>query len=164
MPAERIGVVIHPQSVIHSMVEYVDGSVIAQLGIADMSIPISYILAYPERLPLSHLPPLDLPHTATLTFSEPDLDKFPCLGLAYRALRAGGTAPAVLNAANEVAVATFLAGSMGFLDIPRVLSATLDAHQTSTPRDLADLLKADLWAREQADSLLSSSCGRVAMG
>ena len=126
LPPERIDVVIHPQSIVHSMVEYVDGSVLAQLGISDMTIPISYILGYPDRLPLDHLPALDLPRAATLSFEEPDHERFPCLGLAYRALHAGGSAPAVLNGANEAAVAAFLRGEIEFLDIPRTLTAVLD--------------------------------------
>ena len=150
LPPQQIDVVIHPQSIVHSMVEYIDGSVLAQMGIPDMSIPISYILAYPDRLPMDHLPSLDLPQAGTLQFSEPDLSKFVCLGLAYRALRAGGTAPAVLNGANEVVVAAFLGGEIGFCDIPRILTAVLDAHPLSTAKDLGTLLAADRWARGAA--------------
>jgi 1-deoxy-D-xylulose-5-phosphate reductoisomerase len=156
LPPEQIAVVIHPQSIVHSMVEYIDGSVLAQMGIPDMSIPISYILAYPDRLPLDHLPSLDLPRAATLQFAEPDLSKFVCLALAYRALRAGGTAPAVLNAANEVVVEAFLAGAMAFLDIPRILTQVLDAHVPSAAKDLETLLAADRWARAEARSHLQS--------
>ncbi len=154
LPPDRIDVVIHPQSIVHSMVEYVDGSVLAQLGISDMTIPISYILGYPDRLPLDHLPALDLPRAATLTFEEPDRDRFPCLGLAYRALRAGGSAPAVLNGANEVAVAAFLRGEIEFLDIPRTLTAVLDRHTVAPAQDLDTLLGADRWARREADLVL----------
>ena len=154
---ERIDVVIHPQSIVHSMVEYIDGSVLAQLGIPDMAIPISYVLAYPDRLPLDHLPTLDLPQTATLEFGEPDISKFQCLGLAYHALRAGGTVPAVLNAANEVAVAAFLAGTIAFLDIPRILTQELEAHVRSAADGLETLLAADRWARAQARSCVSTS-------
>jgi len=150
LPAEQISVVIHPQSIVHSMVEYIDGSVIAQLGIPDMAIPIAYILAYPDRLPLDYLPRLDLPRAARLEFAEPDLAKFRCLDLAYQALRAGGTLPAVLNAANEVVVAAFLAGETQYLDIPRILSAVLDTHQRSAAADLDTLLAADQWARAAA--------------
>jgi len=150
LPPERIDVVIHPQSIVHSMVEYVDGSVLAQMGISDMTIPISYILAYPDRLPLDHLPALDLPRAATLTFEEPDLERFPCLALAYRALRAGGTAPAVLNGANEVVVAAFLRGEIEFLEIPRTLVTVLDRHQVTPANDLDTLLAADRWARSEA--------------
>ncbi len=152
--ADQIAVLIHPQSIVHSMVEYIDGSVIAQMGIPDMSIPIAYILAYPERLPLQHLPSLDLAGAARLQFMEPDLSKFVCLRLAYRALRAGGTVPAVLNAANEVAVAAFLNGTIGFLDIARTLTTVLDAHVPSAASDLPTLLAADRWARAQARTYL----------
>jgi 1-deoxy-D-xylulose-5-phosphate reductoisomerase len=150
LPAEQIDVVIHPQSIVHSMVEYIDGSVLAQMGIPDMAIPISYILAYPDRLPMDYLPSLDLPRAGTLQFAHPDLSKFVCLGLAYRALRAGGTAPAVVNAANEVVVAAFLAGAIAFLDIARILTDVLDAHTPSAAEDLYTLLAADRWAREVA--------------
>lgn len=153
LPPEQIDVVIHPQSIVHSMVEYIDGSVIAQLGVSDMAIPISYILAYPDRLPLTHLPALDLPRAASLTFEAPDLDRFPCLALAYRALRAGGTAPAVLNAANEVLVDSFLHDAIPFLDIPRTLTTVLDRHPVMAASDLATLLAADRWARTEAARL-----------
>jgi 1-deoxy-D-xylulose-5-phosphate reductoisomerase len=151
LPAAQIDVVIHPQSIVHSMVEYVDGSVIAQMGIPDMAIPISYILAYPERLPMTHLPSLNLPQVGRLQFAEPDRSKFVCLELAYEALRAGGTVPAVLNAANEVVVEAFLGGAIGFLEIARILSAVLAAHVRSPARDLATLLEADRWARALAN-------------
>jgi 1-deoxy-D-xylulose-5-phosphate reductoisomerase len=147
---EHVAVIIHPQSVVHSMVEYVDGSVLAQLGIPDMAIPISYILAYPDRLPLTHLPALDLAAAAQLTFFEPDFLKFPCLGLAYEALARGGTCPTVLNAANEVAVASFLAGQIRFPEIAAINRRVLDAHNTQVVNNLDDLLEADLWARNQA--------------
>ncbi len=118
LEADRIDVVVHPQSIVHSMVEYVDGSVLAQLGIPDMAIPISYILAYPERLTLAHLPSLNLVEAGRLEFLAPDTERFPCLALAYQALRARGGAPAVLNAANEVLVDAFLNGAISYLDIP----------------------------------------------
>jgi len=151
---ERIDVVIHPQSIVHSMVEYQDGSVIAQLGIPDMAIPISYVLAYPERLDLGHLPSLDLAAAGSLSFERPDIERFPCLGLAYDALRAGGTMPAVLNAANEVAVETFLAGSMRFVDIPRVLHEVMCEHAPRPAADLDTLREADRWARDFARARL----------
>jgi len=157
LPPERIDVVIHPQSIVHSMVEYIDGSVLAQMGIPDMSIPIAYILAFPERLPMDHLPSLDLPRAGTLQFAQPDLAKFICLGLAYRALRAGGTAPAVLNAANEVVVAAFLAGAIAFLDIPRILTTVLETHPASAAKDLETLLAADRWARAAARRQVEAS-------
>jgi 1-deoxy-D-xylulose-5-phosphate reductoisomerase len=162
LPADQIAVVIHPQSIVHSMVEYIDGSVLAQMGIPDMSIPISYILAYPDRLPLDHLPPLNLPQAGTLQFSEPDLSKFRCLGLAYRALQAGGTVPAVLNAANEVVVAAFLEGTIRFLDIPCILSDVLDAHVPSAAMDLETLLAADAWARRVAHRHVADGVERAA--
>ena len=150
LSADRISVVIHPQSIVHSMVEYVDGSVIAQLGIPDMSIPISYILAYPERLPLDYLPALDLVKAGRLEFVAPDFGAFPCLGLAYRALRTKGTAPAVLNAVNEVVVEAFLQGQISYLDIPRVVEEVLDRHVVQQSPSLDELLAADAWAREEA--------------
>lgn len=148
VPVDRIDVVVHPQSIVHSMVEYVDGSVLAQLGIPDMAVPISYILAYPQRLPLTHLPSLDLVKAGKLEFHAPDTERFPCLRLAYEALRARGTAPAVLNGANEVAVASFLDRRIRYLDIPRILEAVLADHPRVDEPDLGQLLEADAWARE----------------
>jgi 1-deoxy-D-xylulose-5-phosphate reductoisomerase len=156
LPPEQIDVVIHPQSIVHSMVEYVDGSVIAQLGIADMAIPISYVLAYPERLPLQHLPSLDLPRAGSLEFIAPDLEQFPCLALAYRALAARGSAPAVLNGANEVAVAAFLDDRITYLDIPRILTTVLDRHDVESQPSLERLLAADRWARAEASRLVTN--------
>jgi 1-deoxy-D-xylulose-5-phosphate reductoisomerase len=153
LPPEQIDVVVHPQSIVHSMVEYVDGSVLAQLGIPDMSIPISYILAYPERLALTHLPSLDLVAAGRLEFSAPDFERFPCLALAYRALRTKGAAPAVLNAANEVLVDAFLKERIGYLDIARIAGAVLDRHQPVTRASLDELLAADVWARRTAGEL-----------
>ncbi len=150
---EQIDVVIHPQSIVHSLVEYVDGSVLAQLGIPDMAIPISYILAYPERLPLAHLPSLDLVQAGRLEFLTPDVERFPCLALAYDALRAKGTAPAVLNAANEVVVDAFLNGRIGYLDIPRIAHAVLEGHALIERPSLDELLAADAWARRAAVEL-----------
>lgn len=150
---ERIDVVIHPQSIIHSMVEYVDGSVLSQMAVPDMTIPIAYALAYPDRLPLDHLRRLDLPTAGDLTFVAPDRDKFPCLDLAYRALRAGGTMPAVLNAANEVAVERFLGEEVGYRDVPAIVAAVMDAHAPAAATDLATLLAADRWARAAARAL-----------
>jgi 1-deoxy-D-xylulose-5-phosphate reductoisomerase len=149
LPPERLAVHIHPQSIVHSMVEYIDGAVIAQLGIPDMRTPIAYALSYPERLPLD-LPPLDLCALKTLTFEEPDLEKFPCLALAYRALALDGTAPAVLNAANEIAVEAFLTGRISFLDIAEVLQKVLDRHTPQTLNHIDVALRADLWGREEA--------------
>ncbi len=154
LPAEQIDVVMHPQSIVHSMVEYIDGSVLAQLGIPDMAIPISYILAHPERLPLPHLPSLDLVQAGRLEFFAPDLERFPCLGLAYDALRARQGAPAVLNAANEVLVDAFLSGRIAYLDIPGIARRVLDRHQPVRDGGLEALLEADAWARETAAELI----------
>jgi len=153
VPVDEIDVVIHPQSIVHSMVEYIDGSVIAQLGIPDMAVPISYILGYPERLPLSHLPSLDLVKAGKLEFHAPDTERFPCLRLAYDALRARGTASAVLNGANEIAVASFLDGRIAYLDIPRILEGVLEEHPRVDGPDLGQLIEADRWSRERARAL-----------
>jgi 1-deoxy-D-xylulose-5-phosphate reductoisomerase len=150
---DQISVVIHPQSVIHSMVEMIDGSVIAEMAVPDMAIPVAYALAYPERLGLEHLPRLSLADCARLTFEEPDLARFPCLRLAYEALEAGATMPACLNAANEVLVAGFLAGEVRFVDIPRHIERIMRAHQNSPARTLEDLLEVDGWARARAREL-----------
>jgi len=147
--ADDIQVVIHPQSVIHSLVEYVDGSVLAQLGNPDMRTPIAYGLAYPERIDAG-VAPLDLFKVATLNFAAPDFERFPCLALAYQALRAAGTAPAVLNAANEVAVAAFLDKQISFLAIPRIIGTVLDALPVATVGSLDDVLGADAEARRVA--------------
>ena len=155
LPPEQVSVIVHPQSIVHSMVEYVDGSVLAQLGIPDMAVPISYILAYPDRLPLKHLPSLDLTAVAQLEFFAPDFGKFPCLGLAYAALRQGGTCPAVLNAANEVTVEHFLNGQLRFPDIAALNERVLDAHTSAPVTDLDSLLEADSWARTQARQLIA---------
>jgi 1-deoxy-D-xylulose-5-phosphate reductoisomerase len=125
LPSDQVQVVVHPQSIIHSMVEYVDGSVIAQLGVADMGIPILYALNYPDRLPWPG-ERLDLTRTGALTFEEPDVDRFPCLALARQALAAAGCAPAILNAANEVAVGAFLEGRIGYIQIAELIAAALD--------------------------------------
>ncbi|MDX2169505.1 MAG: 1-deoxy-D-xylulose-5-phosphate reductoisomerase [Deltaproteobacteria bacterium] len=161
LPPEQIDVVIHPQSIVHSMVEYVDGSVIAQLGIPDMSIPISFILAYPERLALDHLPSLDLVQAGRLEFLAPDLERFPCLGLAYDALRARGAVPAVLNAANEVLVESFLDKRIAYLDIPRIARAVVERHGGAGAPTLDALLAADAWARDAARSLAAGGTARV---
>src|SRR5205823_13134779 len=124
VPAERVQVVVHPQSIAHSMVEYVDGCIMAQLGVADMGIPILYALTYPRRLPCP-AERLDLTRVGALTFEPPDVHRFPCLALARQALTAGDCAPAILNAANEVAVAAFLAGHIGFTQIPVLISDAL---------------------------------------
>ncbi len=152
-PPEQIEVVVHPQSVIHSLVEYADGSVLAQLGNPDMRTPIAYALAYPERIDAG-VPPLDLLALARLDFEAPDPDRFPCLPLAYAALRAGGTAPAILNAANEVAVASFLDRRLPFPGIPRLIEATLAALPAGAEGSLDDVLAADAEARRIAAGLV----------
>ncbi len=156
LPGEQIAVQIHPQSIVHSMVEYVDGSVIAQLGVPDMKTPIAYALSYPERLPLP-LPPLDLCALGSLTFQEPDLQRFACLGLAYEALQASGTAPAVLNAANEVAVEAFLSGRIGFMAIARIIRRVLDEYRPEPLRHIDDALRADQWGRAAARRIIDSN-------
>lgn len=148
-PAEAIQVVVHPQSVIHSAVEYVDGSVIAQLGAPDMRTPIAYALAYPERV-VAGVTPLDLFAIGRLDFERPDLVRFPCLRLAYEALHAGAAAPAMLNAANEVAVAAFLERKIGFADIPRLIESVLEQSVGQPADNLDDLMRADRLARELA--------------
>jgi 1-deoxy-D-xylulose-5-phosphate reductoisomerase len=154
LPSQRIKVHVHPQSIIHSLVEYIDGSVIAQLGIPDMRVPISYALAYPERLPLS-LPPLDLFQVGQLNFEPPDLERFPCLGLAFQALEAGGDMPAVLNAANEVAVAAFLQGVISFPDIALIISRVMTDHTVQPLSSLEQVLAVDRDARQKANIIIS---------
>jgi 1-deoxy-D-xylulose-5-phosphate reductoisomerase len=148
---ERIEVLIHPQSIVHSLVEYADGSVIAQLSTPDMRVPIANALAYPERIE-SGAKRLDLAAVKSLTFEKPDLARFPCLGLAYAALQAGGTAPAVLNAANEIAVEAFLAGRLAFTGIAGVIADTLSALPAAPAQDLAQIIEADASARHSARS------------
>ena len=149
--ADRISVVIHPQSVIHSMVEMVDGSIIAQMGVTDMRHAIQYALTYPERRP-SALPPLDVARLSSLTFDEPDIERFPCLGLAFDALRAGGTMPAVLNAANEVAVSAFLERKIGFSDIAEINRSVIETHKSEPADNIDTILEADRTARDAARS------------
>jgi 1-deoxy-D-xylulose-5-phosphate reductoisomerase len=148
IPIEKIVVLIHPQSVVHSMVEFIDGSIVAQMGIADMKIPISYALSFPERLNLK-LPPLDLSKSEALTFSPPDPQKFPCLKLAYQSIETGETMPAILNAANEVAVSAFLEGSLKFTEIPILLQRVMEEHEVKSVHTIEDILRADHWARER---------------
>ncbi|HTY37686.1 MAG TPA: 1-deoxy-D-xylulose-5-phosphate reductoisomerase [Bacteroidota bacterium] len=151
---DRIHVVIHPQSIIHSMVEFVDGSVKAQLGIPDMKIPIQYALTYPERWPMNGSR-VDFPELQSMTFFKPDRDKFRCLGLAYDALALGGTAPAVLNAANEVAVHSFLNRGISFDKIPTVIERALALHKTRTNPDIDDIIEADRETRAFVGTLLN---------
>jgi len=147
--ADQIEVVIHPQSVVHSMVELTDSSVIAQLGVTDMRLPIQYAFSYPERWP-APLPSLDLVEAGRLEFQKPDTDAFPCLRLAYRALEAERSAPVVLNAANEIAVAAFLEGRIGFNAIPSVIADTMHAHRPGHVATIAEVRNVDRWAREHA--------------
>ena len=153
VPAEKIQVVVHPQSVVHSLVQYVDGSVIAELGNPDMRTPIAHALAYPERID-SGVAPLDLFEIASLSFERPDFGRFPCLALAYRALREGGSSPATLNAANEVAVQAFFDGRTGFSGIPRVIAAVMDRLPSTRLDSLDDVLAADADARKVAESMI----------
>ena len=142
IPEDKIDIMIHPQSIVHSMVEFVDGSIVAQLGTADMRQPIQYALTYPERL-TSPLEPLNWAAVRRLDFALPDRDKFPCIDLAYRAIQMGGTAPAVLNGADEVAVEAFLARRIPFSDIPKVIAGTLEAHQVQPADSVEAILEAD---------------------
>lgn len=153
---EQVQIVVHPQSVIHSMVEYVDGSVLAQLGNPDMRTPIAHALAWPERIE-SGVSPLDFIATARLDFEAPDYRRFPCLGLTEQALRRGGTAPAVLNAANEEAVAAFLGGAIRFIDIPVVIEQALGRAQIVEPRSLSDVQLADTAARQLAAAVIADT-------
>lgn len=153
IPVEKIVVQIHPQSVVHSMVEYIDGSIIGQMGIADMRIPISYALSFPQRLSLA-LPSLNLSETGPLTFFPPDPERFPCLRMAYRSIETGETMPTILNAANEVAVNAFLEGKIKFTDIPLLLQRVMDEHEVKTVFTIEDILRADQWAREKTKTII----------
>jgi 1-deoxy-D-xylulose-5-phosphate reductoisomerase len=154
LPAERIEVLVHPQSVVHSMVEFVDGTVLAQLGVTDMRLPIQYALSWPEVWP-APIAGLDWREARRLDFEPPDRARFPCLGLAYRALAAGGTAGAVLNAANEVAVAAFLDDRITYMAIAETIGTVLDGHEARPARRLEDVLEADAWARARAEDVLA---------
>jgi 1-deoxy-D-xylulose-5-phosphate reductoisomerase len=150
---DQISILIHPQSVVHSMVEYKDGSIIAQLGIPDMIIPISYALSYPHHLKNS-LPSLELETIGMLSFEKPDLNKFKCLRLALKAAEMGGSTPAVLNGANEIAVESFLEGRIGFLDIPELIEKTIETHKPYPVDSIEAVMEADRWARETAREFL----------
>jgi len=149
VPPDAIEVLIHPQSIVHSLVELNDGSMIAQLGVTDMRLPIQYACSYPERWD-AQLPSLDLTRAGRLDFHAPAHDRFPCLGLAYRALREAGTLPVVLNAANEVAVESFLDGKLGFTAIPQVIEKTMNAHEVERVSTLEVVRRVDGWARMRA--------------
>ena len=155
IPPERSDIVIHPQSIIHSMVEFVDGSIKAQLGVPDMKIPIQYALAYPDHRP-ADWPRLDLVAIGELTFEEPDLEKFPCITLAYDALRRGGSAPAALNLANDLAVQAFLDDQLAFASIPRVLERVLSEHPFIETPTLADLEELEGWTERYVSKTLGS--------
>ena len=154
VPAEKIKVVIHPQSVIHSLVQYIDGSVIAELGNPDMRTPIAHALAYPERIEAG-VAPLDLFEIGMLNFEHPDFERFPCLSLAYRALREGESAPATLNAANEIAVQAFLDGTIPFSLIPKIIASVMDRSVVRQLHSLADVLAADCSARQLANEVIA---------
>jgi 1-deoxy-D-xylulose-5-phosphate reductoisomerase len=153
--AQRIEVLVHPQSIVHSLVEFIDGTVLAQLGVTDMRLPIQYALSYPERWPAA-IPGMDFSQAMKLDFAPPEPDKFACLGLAYEALRRGGTAPAVLNAVNEEAVAAFLDGRVPFLAIPESIAEVLAAHDARHATSVEDVLAADAWARARARAVLGA--------
>jgi 1-deoxy-D-xylulose-5-phosphate reductoisomerase len=153
MEPARVEVVVHPQSIVHSLVEYVDGSILAQLGNPDMRTPIAHALGWPERI-TSGVESLDLVAAARLDFEAPDVERFPALRLAREAAESGGTSPAVLNAANEVAVAAFLAGRLGFVRIPEIIATVLARHDRQEASSLGLVLEADSIARGLAESLL----------
>ena len=150
---DRISVAVHPQSIVHSMIEMVDGSIIAQLGVTDMRLMIQYALTYPERL-ATDLPALGIEKLSRLEFFEPDFERFPCLKLAYDAVREGGTMPAAMSAANEVAVAAFLDRQIGFMDIPATIASTMQAHQSASCSSIEAVIEADRWARAHARGLV----------
>ena len=160
VPYEKIEAVIHPQSIIHSLVEYVDGSLIAQLGQPDMRIPIQYALYYPERR-FAVWPKLRLTDLEKLTFKKPDLDKFRALAIAYQAGRAGGTMPAVLNAANEAAVSLFSNDLIGFLEIANIVERILNKHQNIFNPSLEEIIQADLWARNEVEIMFKTTAGKL---
>jgi 1-deoxy-D-xylulose-5-phosphate reductoisomerase len=150
--ADRIDVLVHPQSIVHSMVEFIDGSIIAQLGVTDMQLPIQYAFSYPERWS-APLPPLDLTRAGRLDFEKPDVARFPCLALAFRALGGDAGLPIVLNAANEVGVAAFLVGQLGFTGIPDLIRRAMDAYEkngAAAVHTLDDVRRVDEWARDFA--------------
>jgi 1-deoxy-D-xylulose-5-phosphate reductoisomerase len=160
MPIDDIMVLIHPQSIIHSMVEFIDGSVKAQLSYPDMRLPIQYALSYPDRLANPQLPRLDWSQINSLTFEQPDLDKFPCLRLAIEAGKNGGTCPAVLCAADEVAVELFLSNRIGFVDMAHLIERALERHRKVARPDIEEVIAADAWARETVINIVKrgSSC------
>ncbi len=158
--ADQISVVVHPQSIVHSMVEMVDGSVIAQLGVTDMRHAIQYALTFPDRRQ-NCVDPMDISKLSSLSFEEPDLERFPCLGLAYRAMKDGGTMPTVLNAANEIAVQAFLDGNIGLGEISRINAAVMDEHENKDASTLENVLAANDWARSRAIIRLGRSAAAI---
>lgn len=150
---DQISILIHPQSIIHSMVEYRDGSIVAQMGIPDMITPISYALSYPRHFE-TPVPPLKLDEIGMLNFEKPDLKRFKCIDLAFQAAKEGGSMPAVLNGANEVAVDAFLKGEIGFLQIPLLIEKTMMVHETFSTDNVETIIEADVWARKRARGLL----------
>jgi 1-deoxy-D-xylulose-5-phosphate reductoisomerase len=157
LPPAQVRVTIHPQSTVHSLVEFVDGSILAQISVTDMRLPILYALAYPERVPVDGKVDLtfDLAALSQLDFSPPDLTRFPCLRLAYEAAATGGTACIALNAADEIAVASFLAGNIPFLGIPRTIEKVLELTPTRHPASIRDVLEADAQARACAQRVIA---------
>jgi 1-deoxy-D-xylulose-5-phosphate reductoisomerase len=151
--ADKISIVVHPQSIVHSMIEMIDGSIIAQLGVTDMRLMIQYALTYPQRLP-TDLPALSFEKLSKLEFFEPDLIRFPCLRLAYDAMREGGTLPAAMSAANEIAVDAFLNRRIRFMDIPRTIEETMQSHENRSCSSIEAVLEADRWARSFTDALI----------
>ncbi|MCK4308936.1 MAG: 1-deoxy-D-xylulose-5-phosphate reductoisomerase, partial [Candidatus Atribacteria bacterium] len=149
IPADKIEIVIHPQSYVHSMVQFTDGTILAQIGEHDMKIPIQYALFYPNRIS-NNFSRLELTKIGQLTFKRPNFNKFPCIKLAYQALEIGGTMPAVLNGANEIAVNAFLNNQIGFLAIPQIIQDTMKEHKAKYNPNINDILDADYWARERA--------------
>ncbi|MCH8328618.1 MAG: 1-deoxy-D-xylulose-5-phosphate reductoisomerase, partial [Candidatus Marinimicrobia bacterium] len=156
MGADRVDIIIHPQSIIHSMVEFVDGSVKAQLGVPDMKVPLQYALTYPDHAP-TEWPRLDLVETGQLTFEAPDLEKFPCIALAYTALGKGGSAPAALNLANDITVQAFLDDRIKFIDIPRLLETALENHPWLPTPDLDDLGQLGEWTDQFLDERIGAN-------
>lgn len=152
LEANKIDILIHPQAIVHSLVELIDGSVLAQLAITDMRLPIQYALTYPQRLS-SNLPSVDLLKTAKLTFKKPDFNKFPCLKLAYQVARENGTSAAVLNASNEELVNAFLKGKINFVKIPKIIEKVLSRHKNILEPTLSQILETDIWAREETERL-----------
>jgi len=156
LPYSKIETVIHPQSIIHSLVEFKDRSVIAQLGVPDMRIPIQYALAYTERLENDDMPQLKLSDVKSMTFKGPDLERFPCLAMAYDAGIKGGTLPAVMNAANEVAVKYFLQDKIGFMDIPRIIREMMEEHKITKNPSLEQVMEVDKKVKIEVEKIISN--------